>query len=123
MQTMSASDEAELGAESVNFDVATGADPQFSRALSVRSIWIGNVQGAIESAFRILPIDRVEALGSLVVSLPLFGANGLASQRDLVSLQHIVAATQSQVRFDFSITILSACLAVEGIELPETENE
>ena len=41
-------------AQSVNFNVAPRIEPQFARPLTVRGVWVGNMQRQVKLAVRIL---------------------------------------------------------------------
>src|SRR6202035_2543539 len=66
---------AESLAETMNFNFASRIYSKFFRALAIRGIWIGNVQGQMEFALRVFPIDCVTPLRRFVIADAFFPTN------------------------------------------------
>ena len=62
--------------------------------LLVGSIGIRDMQRAVKLALRISSVNYIDAFWRPMISLPGLGANGLPSERDLVSLDHLPSVHQ-----------------------------
>lgn len=100
--------------QAMNHDVATGRDSASRRSLFVLLIRIGNVNRLVELALRVAVVEDVTTLRSLVISLPLFGANRRASESHFVRTQNLAVRKQSQsalaLHDDHLVSLRHACL-------------
>ena len=86
--------------KAVKIDIPARGNAEFSGAGAILGIGIRNVDGTVELAVRIAPVEPIDAFRSLVVALPDLGTDGIGSERDLVSPQHLVVA-QKRERVSF----------------------
>lgn len=96
VQAMRGADPAVLGAEAVDFDVATGADAELASVFPVLCIGLGEMKGAVEDTRGIFAVDDVESFGSFVIALALLRAHGLATEGDLVCSEHRTATHERE---------------------------
>ncbi len=68
----------------MNFDVAAWRHAESVCTFAIGSIRIGEMQGQMESAVGKFVVDGIDAFGSFVITLAIFGAEGLAAQCNLV---------------------------------------
>jgi len=65
--------------KAVNFDIATRGEAEFFGALAIGWARIGKMESVMELTVVQFGVDEISALGSFVVALPIFGADGLRS--------------------------------------------
>src|SRR5450756_193113 len=70
--------------------------PRLGCSLLVLFIRVGNVNRLVKAALRVSAVENVATLGSLVISLLLFGANRCAAESHFVSAQNLSERKQSQ---------------------------
>jgi len=94
--SMSGAQPSEAVGEAVDHNVATDRSSALGRSLFVLLIGIGNVSRLVEAALCVAAVEDVVTLGSLVISLLLFGANRRAPESYFVSPKNLPVRKQSQ---------------------------
>ena len=75
----------------MNFDVAAWCHAESVCTFAIGSVRVGEMQRQMESAVGKFVIDGIDAFGSFVITLAIFGTEGLAAKRNLVGLYDLVA--------------------------------
>jgi hypothetical protein len=70
--------------EAVDFNIAARRDTELFSVLAISGAGIREVKGAMELAVVEFAVDGVEAFGSLVIALAVFGTDGFGAERDLI---------------------------------------
>ena len=84
MQSVCFSDPRILLRETVQHDVAAGADAEFLGGCNILRTWVRDVEGFVKVAVGVSRIECVSPLGSPVVAMPRLRPYGLASKSNLV---------------------------------------
>jgi hypothetical protein len=75
----------------VDFNIAARRDTEFFSVLAVSGAGIGEVKGVMELAVVELAVDGVEAFGSLVIALAVFGTDGFGAERDFIGFESLLS--------------------------------
>lgn len=67
----------------VNHNVATGVDTEFSGGATVFGIWVGNMDRFIEGTVCVFIIEHIGPFGCFFIALLLFVTDGLCSKGDI----------------------------------------
>jgi hypothetical protein len=92
--TMGGPDESVSVWQAVNVNVTACGYSKFSGALFVSNVRIRNVQRAMKLTVCVSAVYHVNTLRRSMIALPRLRPDRLASERDLVSLQHLASVHQ-----------------------------
>jgi hypothetical protein len=87
--TMLATEPREPERQTVNFDVASRREAQFSGALSILLAGIGEMKGAVELAVDQFGVNEVFAFRGFVIALTIFGADRLTTEGDFIRFDRL----------------------------------
>ena len=92
--TMLAAETREPERQTVNFDVASRRDAQFSGPVPILRAGIREMKGAVELAVDQFGVNEVFAFGGFMIALTIFGTDRLATEGNLIGFYRLRAIHQ-----------------------------